>query len=157
MCLQRYHAQPPSSYLHLLDALNSKHPSLNFTMETAKDNTLPFLGMNVAKNKQQVKHQGLYLFMNSISFFDEVMESFPSTCSTQCCYEVSRYQNNSHKSDKLISNLYALGTIHENMQENINSCHSPQLLTFLSLIHMPSDFKSGLRPSTCNLLFGLDF
>ena len=37
----------PQAATSFLDVLNSKHPSLNFTMETAMDNTLPFLGMNI--------------------------------------------------------------------------------------------------------------
>jgi len=37
-----------------LDVLNSKHPSLNFTMKTATDSTLPFLGMSISKNAQHL-------------------------------------------------------------------------------------------------------
>lgn len=56
-----------------LDALNSKHPSLNFTMETATDNTLAFLGMNIFKNGtilstsvyRKPTNTGLYLHYDS--------------------------------------------------------------------------------------------
>ena len=37
-----------------LDVLNSKHPSLNFTMETTTDSTLPFLGKSISKNAQHL-------------------------------------------------------------------------------------------------------
>ena len=36
--------QAATSFLYVL---SSKHPSLSFTMETATDNTLPFLGINI--------------------------------------------------------------------------------------------------------------
>ena len=56
-----------------LDVLNSKHPSLNFTMETTTDSTLPFLGMSLSKNGttlstrvyRQAMNTGLYLHYNS--------------------------------------------------------------------------------------------
>ena len=40
----------PQAATSFLDFLNSKHPSLDFTMETVTDNTLPFLEVNIAKN-----------------------------------------------------------------------------------------------------------
>ena len=56
-----------------LDVLSSKHPSLNFTMETATDSTLPFLGMSISKNAQHLvqavyrkpTNTGLYLHYDS--------------------------------------------------------------------------------------------
>ena len=56
-----------------LDVLSSKHPSLNFTMKTATDSTLPFLGMSISKNAQHLvqavyrkpTNTGLYLHYDS--------------------------------------------------------------------------------------------
>jgi len=63
----------PQAATSSLDVLNSKHPSFNFTMETAMDNTLPFLGMNIAKNStilstsvyRKPTNTGLYLNYDS--------------------------------------------------------------------------------------------
>jgi len=63
----------PQTATSFLDVLNSKHPSLNSTMKTAMDNTLPFLGMNIAKNGTKLStsvyrkptNTGLYLNYDS--------------------------------------------------------------------------------------------
>ncbi|KAL9972990.1 hypothetical protein ACROYT_G019392 [Oculina patagonica] len=56
-----------------LEVLNSKHPSLTFTMETSTDNTLLFLGMKISKNGTNLignvyrkpTNTGLYLHYDS--------------------------------------------------------------------------------------------
>ena len=38
-----------------LETLNTRHPSIQFTMETSTNNALPFLGMELLKNGSQIE------------------------------------------------------------------------------------------------------
>ena len=64
-----------ASVSSFLDVLNAQHPALKFTMETATNDTLPFLGMNMIKNGTKLETSVYKKPTNTSSYIFIVMST----------------------------------------------------------------------------------